>query len=87
MNVRPLSGSRVLASNGDNWSAGPTGWFARPGWRVSAKADAHINGVECLELVDSGRSVVAREVTAARTAAFIDWTNLLDYLAARVTLA
>ncbi|WP_230772681.1 hypothetical protein [Sphingomonas sp. Leaf4] len=34
--------------------AKPTRRFARPEWRVSAKADAHINGVECLELVESG---------------------------------
>jgi hypothetical protein len=37
--------------------------------------------------VDSGRSDVGRKVAAARTAAFIDWTNLFDCLAARVTQA
>ncbi len=40
--------------------------FARSEWRVSAKADAHINDAECFELV-----VSCRPIRAARRAAAI----------------
>lgn len=35
------------------WGAKPTGQFALPEWRISAKADACITDAECLELVGS----------------------------------
>lgn len=55
-NEWPLPGSLNGTANGSNWGAEPTRRFARPEWRASAKADAHINGVERLIMVGSCRS-------------------------------
>ena len=48
-----MTACRITAIDLERLGSGakPTRRFARPEWRVSANADAHINGVECLKLV------------------------------------
>ena len=62
---RRLSGMLTNGLNGRHWGAKPTGRFARPEWRVSAKADVELTplnvlswpGAELLKSLTAGANV------------------------------